>query len=575
MTINVQNPDGTTAPATSQQLATVRADLGVPTAAEVAATVESSAAAVLAQVPTLAAAVVPAVASTQEAAAGTDDTKLMTPAKVAAAIAALAPAGGGAGGVPATSPAGTTLVLDSTLRQYQPLTVAGATTLTVNGSTLGAAATITLIANGANVPTVVGADEWGTSFGYKNTAGVRNRFDVWHDGDGARYQWSQAFVAAAPVTPVLPGAPASLTAGAVGTTTQTLNWTAPTTGYPASYTYSIAYRVNGSGSFPTPQLTGLTGLTTTVSGLSPSTAYDYQITATNTTGTGSATTLLNQVTSATLALPGSVVSLAAGTPTATSVPLTWSAPATGGGSITDYVVQYAAAGTSFAIPTTFADGTSATTGVTVTGLTASTSYDFRVAAVNDTGTGAYSSVLAVSTSAAGSATAGTPVVFSVTDRLTDLGGEIYAAQDSFATAFSARGVVTGSAAGDCLFECQYPDATNVSTIFGLDAVNAGLRPYEQNDYLCVIAGSGNIAAAQNSTTFGATLVTLTPGATVRAGIRRVGTTVTVETTTDDWATSTVRYTFPGSSTGALYAQAYTSWSTSAKRICQPRQTGFA
>ena len=78
--------------------------------------------------------------------------------------------------------------------------------------------------------------------------------------------------------------------------------------------------------------------------------------------------------------------------------LTWSAPASDGGSaITDYAVEYKrSASSTYA---TFADGVSATTGATVTGLTNGVSYDFRVAAVNAVGTGASSSVASATPSA--------------------------------------------------------------------------------------------------------------------------------------------------------------------------------
>jgi hypothetical protein len=52
--------------------------------------------------------------------------------------------------------------------------------------------------------------------------------------------------------------------------------------------------------------------------------------------------------------------------------------------------------------TTFADDTSTATSATVTGLTASTSYDYRVAAVNAVGAGSYSSTATGSTAAGAS-----------------------------------------------------------------------------------------------------------------------------------------------------------------------------
>jgi hypothetical protein len=70
------------------------------------------------------------------------------------------------------------------------------------------------------------------------------------------------------------------------------------------------------------------------------------------------------------------------------VSLSWTAPLrNGGASITDYIVQYSSdSGSTW---TTFSDGTSTSTSATVTGLTNSTTYKFRVAAVNNVGAGAY------------------------------------------------------------------------------------------------------------------------------------------------------------------------------------------
>ena len=86
----------------------------------------------------------------------------------------------------------------------------------------------------------------------------------------------------------------------------------------------------------------------------------------------------------------------AGTPTGTAgdgnVSLTWTAPASdGGAAISDYLVEYSTDGHSW---TTFADGTSALTSATVTGLTNSTSYRFRVTARNSVADGVVSSASA-------------------------------------------------------------------------------------------------------------------------------------------------------------------------------------
>ena len=87
-------------------------------------------------------------------------------------------------------------------------------------------------------------------------------------------------------------------------------------------------------------------------------------------------------------VPGKVTDLAA-TPGDGEVALTWSAPSSDGGSaITDYAVQYRTSPSGSW--STFADGTSATPGATVTPLTNASTYDFEVAAVNIAGTGPWS-----------------------------------------------------------------------------------------------------------------------------------------------------------------------------------------
>lgn len=88
-------------------------------------------------------------------------------------------------------------------------------------------------------------------------------------------------------------------------------------------------------------------------------------------------------------VPGAVNSYSIGTVTSTSVQLLWSAPGTGL-AVTDYIVQYRrSVDGSF---TTFTDGVTTTPGATVTGLTADTTYVFRVYGINASGNGAYTDI---------------------------------------------------------------------------------------------------------------------------------------------------------------------------------------
>lgn len=92
--------------------------------------------------------------------------------------------------------------------------------------------------------------------------------------------------------------------------------------------------------------------------------------------------------------PGQVTGLAAGTPTSTSVPLSWPAVAVGTPPIS-YRIEYKRATDSAWTLDTVQSGSSRA----VPGLQPSTSYQFRVRAENSAGAGAFSAVLSVSTAA--------------------------------------------------------------------------------------------------------------------------------------------------------------------------------
>ena len=106
--------------------------------------------------------------------------------------------------------------------------------------------------------------------------------------------------------------------------------------------------------------------------------------------------------------PG-VVTNVAGTIGVGQISVTWSAPISNGGSaITDYAVQYSSdSGSNWA---TFADGVSTAASATVTGLSAGTSYTFRVLAKNAIGDGPYSTASAAVSTATVPGPPGTPSV---------------------------------------------------------------------------------------------------------------------------------------------------------------------
>lgn len=106
------------------------------------------------------------------------------------------------------------------------------------------------------------------------------------------------------------------------------------------------------------------------------------------TGTGSGT--------AAPVAPGQVTGLTAGAATDTAQPLSWTAPATGTAPFA-YKIEYKR--TADSAWTVAATGVTTTSGA-VTGLTASTSYDYRVSATNSVNTGLPSATVTKSTAAA-------------------------------------------------------------------------------------------------------------------------------------------------------------------------------
>ncbi len=204
------------------------------------------------------------------------------------------------------------------------------------------------------------------------------------------------------VTPAtVPGAPTIGTATG-GTASATLTWTAPASNGGAAITGYVVTPYIGA-TAQTAQTFNSTATTETVTGLSNST-YTFTVAAINSAGTSAASAQSNSVTPVTVPGAPTIGTATSGNTTAS---VTWTAPASGGESITGYVVTPYIGGTAQTAQTF----NSTATTETVTGLTNGTAYTFKVAAINGVGTGAQS---AASNSVTPATTPGTPTIGTAT-----------------------------------------------------------------------------------------------------------------------------------------------------------------
>ncbi len=189
---------------------------------------------------------------------------------------------------------------------------------------------------------------------------------------------SSAEASATPAT--APGPPAGLTATA-GDGQVSLSWTAPASTGGAQVTgYDVYVGTTAGVKLGTP-VASSAGTSVTVKKLANGTTYFFAVTAVNQVGQGPASGAASATPAAVITLPGPPTGLTA-TPGHGQVALSWTAPASDGGAVISGYLVYAGTspGGELAAPVhgTPVDATS----YTVTGLTAGTTYYFKVAAVN-------------------------------------------------------------------------------------------------------------------------------------------------------------------------------------------------
>lgn len=446
--------------------------------------------------------------------------------------------------------AGTSLVLDSLFAQYGYYAVTGATTITVSGSTFGASAAMMVVANGTNIPSISGAIKWGSSGDYLNTSGVPNRLDVWHDGIDRRYAWSKE---AAPTAIPVPAAPNigafTVNSVAVG---GSVTWSTPTvTGYPTpTVTYQI--KINGS----VVQSNATSGTYTVPSGTS---GQSLVVTATATNTSGTDTQDSNTVTIAAAAVAPTVGSFTLSAVNEGSQP-TWTTPTVTG--TPTPTVQYDLRLDGSLLQANVTSGS-----YTLGAGTATHTLTVRATATNTAGSDSEDSNAV--TVGANPLSASAATFSSTTANFRTVSTEVY--DNSTSGVFDAIGQVTGSLAGSGWIEIQYPNATDSGAIIAFDAAS-GLNSYGTNDFIMQLVPDGRLLYAENNTTTTASGFQFGSfDANTRARLRRNGSTITIESTTDG-STWTVRYTFPTTTSAALYVRVYLS---STRKCYQPRVAGVA
>ena len=222
--------------------------------------------------------------------------------------------------------------------------------------------------------------EWTLAGDYTRSTNLQ-RLQLWNDGP-LTTDFDQVVVAGRTGTTGLPGAPTNVT-GTAGNASVNLSWTAPSSNGGSPITgYRITPYIGANAQ--TPVLTGSAATTFTVTGLTNGTAYTFRVAAINVVGTGPDSAPSAPITPvATVTVPGIPTGLS-GVAGDRSVALSWTAPASDGGSpITSYrITPFIGANAQTPINT----GTAGTS-YTVGSLTNGTAYTFTVAATNSVGTG--------------------------------------------------------------------------------------------------------------------------------------------------------------------------------------------
>ncbi|MGA2352671.1 MAG: cellulose binding domain-containing protein [Terracidiphilus sp.] len=276
---------------------------------------------------------------------------------------------------------------------------------------------------------------------------VEYGFEVWSGGEGlamSGYSVSAAANAGGSCTTV-PSAPSGLTGTAASSSVINLSWTADTA--PANCTIS-SYSVYGSttsGFTPSSSnllASGVTATSYSNTGLAASTAYYYKVEAVDSEGTSAASAQATATTQAAATpscttVPAAPAGLTATAASSSAINLSWTADAAPANcTINSYSVYRST--TSGFTPSSSNLVASAVTGTSYsnTGLTASTTYYYKIEAVDSDGTSAASTQANATTSAAGGSGLACTVLYAITPQNSSAFGATLTIKDTGTTALT-------------------------------------------------------------------------------------------------------------------------------------------
>jgi hypothetical protein len=273
------------------------------------------------------------------------------------------------------------------------------------------------------------------------------------------------------VSATAPTAPTALASANITSNTVGLSWAAPTTGS-APISYQVTFKLHTATvytAFGGP----ISATSTVVWPLTAGTSYDFQIIASNPAGSAASAVLTASTATAAGVAPTAPTAVSATSPTSSSLILAWTAPATGSTPFAYQPLYTVSTGSAFANYGPPITGTS----LTVTGLAASTSYDFQVTAINSAGS-------ATSATAHGSTTATATPATGAVGGLVSSGTTVPVINGPASGSITPSGVLrvtgitisdpaAGTASGTCTLVVSVPAGHVSSTLGGAPVDGSG------------------------------------------------------------------------------------------------------